>query len=240
MTVWTVISDLHLYSHRSRAHRHQAFIVEAARRSEVLVLNGDIFDFDWSTFGAVEPTMDAAEEWLRTLAAESPACRVHYVFGNHDALRPWADRCAAMVRDVENLAWSPDYLRLGDTVFTHGDLLLGAEPRRTRALSPPDRQRGPSLGRAYDVVSNLRIPRALSLCCPTRRSARVLHRNFRKLDAQLTQGVRRLITGHTHRPYSGIRIDEVEIHNTGSAVAGMPFRPLTLRDPHAGGGGRHE
>lgn len=230
--MWTVISDLHLFSHRSRAHVHRQFIVEAARQSEVLVLNGDIFDFHWSIFGELEATMDAAEAWLRALAAECPRCRIHYLLGNHDAVLPWADRCASIAGDVENLDWSPDYLRLGNTLFTHGDLLLGRGPRRTRELDPDARLRRRSLGRAYAVISGLRILRAASLLPSNRRTSRMIHRNFLQLGPELTEGVRRLCTGHTHRPFSGIRIHGLELHNTGSTVAGMAFRPLMLRDPH--------
>ena len=226
--MWTVVSDLHLFSHRSRAERHRAFIVDAARRSDVLVLNGDIFDFEWSTLGELNATIEGAERWLRDLAADCPDSRIYYLLGNHDAVLPWAERCAELVSDVGNLEWSPDYLRLGDTLFTHGDLLIGRGPKTTRPLHPEVEPRKHWVGRAYDVISHLRVPRAITLCTSRRLSARMIHRNFLQLGADLTDGVRRICTGHTHRPFTGLQLRGLELHNTGSTIAGMPFRPVVL------------
>ena len=229
--MWTVISDLHLFSHRSRALRHMPAIVEALRQSEALILNGDIFDFNWSIHGGTEPTINAAEEWLRQLMDTAPHGRLYYLLGNHDGVSAWAERCEVLSEVLSGFHWSPDYLRLGDTLFTHGDLLLGSEPLETRPLKTEVRPRKAAMGRAYEVVSHLRIPRIATLCYPTQRCARVIFRNFQQLDPKFTDGVRRICMGHTHRPFSQLAIDGLEIYNTGSTIAGMPFRPLVLQVP---------
>ena len=226
--MWTIISDLHLFSHRSRAHKHMPKVVETARRSEALFLNGDIFDFKWSRIGDVEATMNAAEQWLRELHQSCPRCQIYYVLGNHDAAQVWAERCIDLAQELDRFRWSPDYLRVGDTLFNHGDLLLGAEPQIKRRLQPVVRPKGATLGRAYDVAARLRVTRLAALSYSPQRCARMLHRNFLKLDADLTEGVRRLCTGHTHQPFSNLRVGELELHNTGSTIAGMPFLPLLL------------
>ena len=51
------VSDLHLFSHRSRGHLIDEQIMEAARRSRVCVLGGDIFDFKWSAHSSHEASL---------------------------------------------------------------------------------------------------------------------------------------------------------------------------------------
>ena len=85
------VSDLHLFARRSDAPRYAEAIRTAARRSAVLVLGGDIFDFSWSTLPTLEDTVEAAFHWLQHLAAEHPQCQIHYLLGNHDYCQPFLD-----------------------------------------------------------------------------------------------------------------------------------------------------
>ena len=85
------VSDLHLFARRSEAPRYAEAIRTAARRSAVLVLGGDIFDFSWSTLPTVEDTVEAAFHWLQHLAAEHPHCQIHYLLGNHDYCQPFLE-----------------------------------------------------------------------------------------------------------------------------------------------------
>ena len=126
-TTWSVISDLHLFTARSVTHRFMDGIVQAMDESEALVLNGDILDFNWSIAGDAVQTMAAGERWLRELTAGS-SCRIIYVLGNHDGFAEWARRCETLARELPSLEFSPDYYRVGDTLFTHGDLLMGPAP----------------------------------------------------------------------------------------------------------------
>lgn len=232
----TAISDLHLFATRSRAERIYADIVHEADHSSLLILNGDIFDFDWSTLGPLHATIEAAATWLATLARDCARrdCRIVYLLGNHDDFEAWAERCESLATTHCNLEWSPDYYRLGSMLFTHGDLLLGPRARPKRPLRIDVRVQPPHLGRLYSAASGLRIPRALSLFYHGRRCARILHRNVRQLDGSLREGVRHLCVGHTHRPFSGVRVGDLIVHNTGSAVRGHRFTPLRFCEPGCG------
>ena len=226
----TAISDLHLFAGRSWADRIYEDIVHEADRSSLLVLNGDIFDFDWSTVGPLDVTMESASKWLSRLAGDCAdrGCRIVYLLGNHDDCEAWAERCESLARIHPNLEWSPDYYRYGSTLFTHGDLLLGPRARTERTLRTDVRVRHRHLGRLYSVASGLRIPRVLSLIYHSRRCARLLARNVHRLDGSLRDGIRHLCVGHTHRPFSGVRLGDLTVHNTGSTILGNRFASLSF------------
>ena len=46
-----VVSDLHLLTRRTAAGSHRSRLTTAAAAADYFVLNGDIFDFRWSTLG---------------------------------------------------------------------------------------------------------------------------------------------------------------------------------------------
>ena len=116
------VSDLHMFARRSDAPRYAEAIRAAARRSSVMVLGGDIFDFSWSTRPRGDATVEAAYHWLQRLAAEHPRCRFHYLLGNHDYCQPFIDCLEEHSAAIPNFAWHHFYLRLGQNVFLHGDV----------------------------------------------------------------------------------------------------------------------
>ena len=129
-TSW--VSDLHLFSSRSDGHRHRDSILAAAAESDVFVLGGDIFDFSWTTLPTLEETVERAVAWLTELAAHAPNCRFYYVLGNHDYHQPFIERLREVERTVANFAWQPFFLRLGNSMFLHGD--VANRPMTARTL----------------------------------------------------------------------------------------------------------
>ena len=226
-TTWSVISDLHLFTARSVTHRFMDGIVQAMDESEALVLNGDILDFNWSIAGDAVQTMAAGERWLRELTAGS-SCRIIYVLGNHDGLAEWARRCETLARELPSLEFSPDYYRVGDTLFTHGDLLMGPAPFRTRALPEQIPQKRAWQGALYREVSKSGIASLATHYHGRRRYARRLARNLGVLDTTLSQGVTQLCVGHTHLPFTNLSVEGLTVFNSGSAVCGMTFNLLRL------------
>ena len=79
-----VVSDLHLFTERSSAHRYMDRIHDTLADADFLVLNGDIVDFRWTTLPSKEATAHAADDWLADLCIEYPHCQFYYVMGNHD------------------------------------------------------------------------------------------------------------------------------------------------------------
>ncbi|MFA6244267.1 MAG: metallophosphoesterase, partial [Candidatus Hydrogenedentales bacterium] len=79
-----VVSDLHLFSRRSDYSVHERHIFQAAAKADVFVLNGDTFDFRWTTLPSIDLTVVAAIRWLRALTERFPNCYFHFILGNHD------------------------------------------------------------------------------------------------------------------------------------------------------------
>ncbi len=76
-----VVSDLHLFARRSDATRCLASIEEDLDQAKVLVLNGDTFDFRWSTMGHYDDTLKSAIAWLENLARKRPHQEIHLILG---------------------------------------------------------------------------------------------------------------------------------------------------------------
>ncbi len=115
------LSDLHLLSKRSQADRHEEQIRDKAAQAGAFVLGGDIFDFRWSTAGSPTQSVDAAIGWLDRLVLSNPQCQFHFVFGNHDYNRRFIDALEDYETSVVNLYSHRYLLRLGGSVFLHGD-----------------------------------------------------------------------------------------------------------------------
>ncbi len=222
------VSDLHLLAARSSAARYLDAIWAAAARCRVFVFGGDVFDFRW----ARAPVKSAAEEaaaWLRGLAEACPACQFHYLLGNHDHHTLFIERLVELDRDVPNLAWDDDCLRLGTKVFLHGDVLgrgITAEslierrtrPRRHRIPEPWEHQ-------VYDlaVFAGLHKP-VPYFVHPTRVVVRKILRYLRRSGHGPESGVRDVYFGHIHRVLSDYEYEGVRFHSGGAAIRGLRFR----------------
>ncbi|MEL6427640.1 MAG: metallophosphoesterase [Planctomycetota bacterium] len=227
----TVVSDLHLFTRRSRAHAFQDQIEEAALRSHTLVLAGDIVDFRWSELGSDEATVDAAEQWIERLLERAPELRVHYVLGNHDDHPQLIERLRALEARHGRVRHERFELRIGNALFLHGDAgnpgmnaaRLRASRGRTHGRSP----RSLRAARAYDaaVAARLHVVGA-RIAFPERRLLARLHRYMGELDEGLTRGVRNVYFGHTHRALTGVEFRGRRFHNCGSPIDGLEFRIL--------------
>lgn len=81
-----VLSDLHLFSPRSEGFERMAALWDEVTRAEVLVLNGDIFDFRWTCLPDEAATLTAALDWLHKLLDDFEGSAIHYVLGNRPLL----------------------------------------------------------------------------------------------------------------------------------------------------------
>ena len=196
------VSDLHLFANRSNAHRYLEQISAAAARADLFVLGGDIFDFHWASIPPLRAA-EAAARWLDELTAACRGCRFHLVLGNHDYHQVLIDRLVRLERQISNLEWHPYYVRLGASVFLHGDV---AE-RRMDARRLADarrawlerRRRGPFLSKMYDVVVLTRLHKPVPHLVFSKRI--VVRRIFRYLES-IGQGPARRRAGRLFRPYA--------------------------------------
>lgn len=228
-----VLSDLHLFARRSEGAARFALLCERLRQLDVLVLNGDIFDFRWSCLRDMEATQAAAAAWLRGLASDLPRCAVHFIMGNHDCLAAFQDQLAALADDLTNFHWHASWLRLGSAVFVHGDCVHASVNeeafQRYREVWRNDRQRGPLGAAAYSCADRLGITRLVHAGhFPRRRTVRRIARYLDDASPGWRDSTRNCYFGHTHLPFARHEHEGIFFHNTGSAIRGMDFQPAVF------------
>ena len=112
-----VISDLHLFAGRSDGSILFEGIHSQLSSVDLLVLNGDTFDFRWSHFNSDEESIAAALQWLDDLREKFPDLEIYYVLGNHDCLVTFRKRLPSHPK----FHLHEFHLRLGSRLFLHGD-----------------------------------------------------------------------------------------------------------------------
>ena len=233
MTKCYFVSDLHLLANRSNAHRYLEQIARAASQADVFVLGGDIFDFRWARIPILR-AVERASQWLEQLATSSPQCQFHLVLGNHDYHRALIDRLAELEQQVFNLSWHHYYVRLGNSVFLHGD--VADEEMDARMLADAreqwldKRRRGPFASMLYDVVVMTRMHKPVPYLVYSKRI--VVRRIFRYLNSigeGPDDGVRDVYFGHIHRKLSDYHYRGLTFHNGGAPIKGATFRVLAAK-----------
>jgi len=227
------VSDLHLFANRSNGHRYLEEIVRTASRAEAFVLGGDIFDFRWARI----PTLKAvgwAVHWLVELTSACPRCHFHLVLGNHDYHQALINGLIELEKQVSNLSWHRYYVRLGRSVFLHGDVADKEMDARMLAAAREEwldaRRRGPFLSVLYDVVILTRLHKPFPHLVYARRIVvRRIFNYLEKIGEGPRQGVHDVYFGHTHRKLSNYRYHGLTFHNGGAPIKGVKFRILEAR-----------
>ncbi|MEN6408016.1 MAG: metallophosphoesterase [Thermoguttaceae bacterium] len=227
------VSDLHLFANRSEAHRYLEEIAKAASHAEMFVLGGDTFDFHWSKFPILK-AVDRACQWLRQLAASCPDCHFHVVLGNHDYHQAFIDRLMELDQQVSNLSWHRYYVRIGSSVFLHGDVAQRKMNARRLAESREKwldrRRRGPLASLLYDVAVATRMHKPVPYLLFSRRIvARRIFRYLESIGQGPAAGVRDVYFGHTHKRLSNYGYHGMRFHNGGAPIKGLKFRIVEAR-----------
>jgi len=229
-----VISDLHMFSARSRAGELMEEIHQSIRDADVLVLNGDTFDFRWSTLPSHDESVVAALRWLENLAARHSHCSIQVVLGNHDYCKGFIEGLGPLEDRMDNLFWHEFYLQLGDALFIHGDC---ADHKMThdRLVSKrqnwkEDRKQKPTwLGKAYKRADRLGITAAVPkvVARPKQVAKRIIY-YLEDAAPGLAHIVSDIYFGHTHLPLTDYVHGKWRFHNTGSGVSSLDFNMLTF------------
>lgn len=228
------VSDLHLFATRSNAHRYLEQIALKASHAEAFVLGGDTFDFRWSHI-PINKAADRAVEWLRELTVACPNCHLHVVLGNHDYHQEFIDRLMVLDAVTPNLSWHRFYVRMGSSVFLHGDV-ANQEETDARMLAAYrekwlDMERhGPLANMLYDMVVLTRIHKPLPHLFFRKRV--VVRRIFKYLESigeGPGNGVRDVYFGHTHNRLSNYYYRGLAFHNSGAPIKGVKFRILEAK-----------
>lgn len=230
------VSDLHLFARRSIGAEYFESLRPQLRSADILLLNGDIFDFRWSTLPTAENTVAAALEWLHAVAGDFPHCEIHYVLGNHDCPTFFRTQLDSLQNMLPRFHCHPYGVRLGPALFVHGDCthrkMDSASLRRYREAWDNHRRHGRLRSEAYTVVDRL------GLTWLTHRGwfpqqgtvERVVHYLDRACPGW-RERTRECYFGHTHLPFSDHRDGDVIFHNTGSGIRGMGFNPKLFSAP---------
>lgn len=224
------VSDLHLFANRSDAHRYLDAIEQAASRANVFVLGGDIFDFRWARI-PTHKAVDRAIDWLGELTSSCPRCHFHMVLGNHDYHQAFIDRLVELERTADNLTWHRYYVRIGGSVFLHGDVADKTMDARGLAEAREEwltvRRRGPFLSALYDVVVLTRLHRPVPYLVYSKRIVvRRIMKYLQSIGQGPADGVRNVYFGHTHTRLSNYHYRGLRFHNGGAPIKGAKFRIL--------------
>ncbi len=228
------LSDLHLFSKRSRGDAYFRQIRETAEHAHTLVLGGDIFDFKWSTRPSLTHSIDEAIRWVEDLIVSHPNCAFYYVLGNHDAHPDFVAELDRLAFEQPRLVWQAYVLRLGRCVFLHGDVLDGDSQHETIDARRRKHQEqafpNPYRHWLYDAVVMARLHRVAVHV--VKRQVTVLRMLARYLEEQgldASSGVTDVYFGHTHREMDGIEYHGLTYHNGGATIKGLGFRIIETR-----------
>ena len=227
------ISDLHLFSDRCCVQEHTDVIRRSIERSDLCIWGGDLFDFRWSRLGCEERSVSEAIAWLDRWTQQFPQKQFLYLDGNHDAHLPFRLDLKTWSQGVSTFNCGYNSVRIGDTVFTHGDVIEGRgslqafRDYRASWENKPVASRFAS--RAYDVAIAVRAHQVAALTAHRKRSTclrllRWLHRQ----DSESVTGVRRFVFGHTHRRLLDYEVGGVRFYNGGAAIRHVPFSPILI------------
>jgi len=210
-----------------------ARIREVAADADFLVLNGDIFDFRWSTLADADETAHVAIDWLASLVFGVNGCRVVYVMGNHDRFGFFAEHLQGLAEQTESFHWHASHARIGACLFLHGDLVFDrscADPFGDDFL-PAEAQRGRTMNLGYRALVATRAHRFAHPFFSPRRCARRILGSLHRSHRPLLEGLTDVYFGHSHRPFSNFNFGGVLFHNTGATIRHLDAAHLTVR-PH--------
>ena len=199
----------------------------------VFVLGGDIFDFRWANI-PMRKAVDLAVRWLGELTASCPDCQFHLVLGNHDYHQAFIDRLIELEPHVSNLSWHRYYVRLGSSIFLHGDVADKEMDSRMLAEAREEwldaRRRGPWLSKLYDVVILTRLHKPVPYLVYSKRIVvRRILKYLQSIGQGPSDGVRNVYFGHTHRQLSNYYYRGLRFHNGGAPIKGVKYRILQAR-----------
>ena len=233
----TFISDLHLFSNRCNASEHHDLIERSIQQSDLCIWGGDLFDFRWSRLENESQSVTRAIDWLADWYEQFPQTNFVFLDGNHDAHLAFSRELTSWSADHPRFQCGLDCLRVNDTLLLHGDVIEGrgnADAFSDYRVRWQDKKvAGRVANHFYDVAIAARVHKAAAMAAHRRRSTCIrLIRWMHQQPDQSTEGVRRIVFGHTHRRISGYRVSGIEFHNGGAAIRHVPFSPVMIDFDH--------
>ena len=233
-----VFSDSHMFSFRSTFDEGSCAELLSKNSPDFLVLNGDIFDFRWSRYRSIERSISEALEWLLALIGRYPRCHFYYLLGNHDSLSAFTGRLRDLALRERNFSLYPFYLRLGNSLFLHGDVTqVGGDPALLedyRGAFDIEKGRGISMELLYRVVVSLRLQTVVPFLISREKLAESLVRYFKAVAPSDLAEVDNIYFGHVHKRFDHYRYGRWSFFNTGASIKGLRSDFIELRLSYRG------
>ena len=226
-----VISDLHLFSSRSEGFRLMDNLEKKLANVDLLVLNGDIFDFKWSQLSSEDETITKAVIWLENLIVNFSNLEVHYILGNHDCITKFTGSLKKLSSKHKSLKVHGTQLQIDRLLFLHGectnwkmdesDLIRFRHAWSQKKTSPR------SHALLYDAMDKLGISKGFHNCYyPKPVTVKRVAYHLDKILPNWREKIDHCYFGHTHLAFQNYSLHGVHFHNTGSGIRGMEFLPL--------------
>jgi UDP-2,3-diacylglucosamine pyrophosphatase LpxH len=224
-----VVSDLHIFGCCSLYQHYLPVFYSQVASHEIIVLNGDTFDFKRSTLPSSTETTRHAIAWLADLAHRASAAQIFYILGNHDSHELFVRSLREALPALPNVSLIPDSLQLGSALFLHGDLVDLPDNNEDLAFvrAPYTHVEPTWQSRLFArAVTYLRANRIDYLRHSKRALAEKILCYLEKNQPQATKGISEVYFGHTHIPFDNFIYQGIRFRNTGSMIRGLPWRPL--------------
>lgn len=220
-----VVSDLHLFSCRSRGESELRHLRSKLTNTDLLVFNGDTFDLAWSNRPTLERVVADALKLIEELLVAFPHCHFYFLYGNHDCAPSLVVGLKSLRQHYSNLTTYDQYLRLGQNIFLHGDVcnyyMDGAGLKALRARYAAVVPRSKLAKMIYQVIIYTGLNRIAYLTHPRAEMIKRINYYLDTVCPEITGEVERIFFGHTHSPFNQRDTRGIEYINTGSAIRGL-------------------
>ena len=231
-----VVGDLHLFASRSRGmeHWHQLPTQITQRKPDRCVFMGDIFDFPWARKLGKDLAIEKAASMVKLLITEFPQTRFHYLYGNHDQHPVFEDKLEKHGEELGNLTCHSVNLRIGNTVFMHGDAADHRE-MNTEALVRRRRERTESKLHGglheflYGIAVRMRIDEAVT--APPFFANFIHRRLIGFTEREGIEDIEHIVYGHTHRKIHQHRYAGITFTNAGAPSGYRRYEHVELVIP---------
>ena len=229
-----VVSDLHMFARRSNAHELMGRIENVIAKSDMLVLNGDTFDFRWTTLPSIGHTIKEAVDWIHGLTQRFPECRIQVICGNHDCREEYLFALEDLASKNASVSWHEHFFRKDNLLFLHGD----CDARHTRVdkivhWSEPyqtTKKVSHVLALAYDQANKTGLTGfAQKLASPPHKASKKVFSYMNETAPDILEKVNHVYFGHSHVPFTYFEYNGLYFHNTGCAVSSAEFNPIHFR-----------
>lgn len=225
----TYLSDAHLFAGGLQDKTTFACLARlqmAMENSQLVVLNGDIFELPFSRLG-FSRTVARAVSTLDYLLTAYPKVEMNYVVGNHDGDPVFVSELQKLAKRHHNFQVSEKYLLLEGKIASHGDLMAKDQIMRETEFKPQFSWKR--------FISEVQLEGQQFLKTldydkynPKDWSGRV-NTHLEKHWPGIYGSVNEVITGHTHVPYEEYEHNGKKYTNSGTTFDRDTYRPVVRK-----------